>query len=272
MMETVLNVGLVDDVVEGLALRGGERFAWDCYRRLVQMYGHTVLGVDDAVFQQALAAARRDSGARDDTELDASVLRRLTLEFRRLLIEHSGEDLPQNPREQLDRAVTAVFNSWNGDRARTYRRHAGIADDLGTAVSVVEMVYGNTGPRSGSGVCFTRDPATGAQGLYGDYLANAQGEDVVNGSRTTAHLSVLETMMPQAYRQLQPDAEALEQRYRDMCDIEFTIEDGRLWVLQVRVGNAAPRLPSASRRISSTRAASTSTRPCGASTVRSCSR
>jgi len=188
MMETVLNVGLVDDVVEGLALRGGERFAWDCYRRLVQMYGHTVLGVDDAVFQQALAAARRDSGARDDTELDASVLRRLTLEFRRLLIEHSGEDLPQNPREQLDRAVTAVFNSWNGDRARTYRRHAGIADDLGTAVSVVEMVYGNTGPPSGSGVCFTRDPATGAQGLYGDYWPTPRGRtwSTVAGRRRTS--------------------------------------------------------------------------------------
>ena len=164
MMDTVLNVGLVDDVVPGLVRRGGERFAWDCYRRLVHMYGHTVLGLDEAVFEDRLGEARRESGARDDTELDAATLRRLTGEFRRLLVEYAGEDLPQDPRVQLDRAVTAVFDSWNGDRARTYRRHAGIPDDLGTAVGVVEMVYGNTGPRSASGVCFTRDPATGAPG------------------------------------------------------------------------------------------------------------
>jgi pyruvate,orthophosphate dikinase len=236
MMDTVLNVGLVDDVVEGLARRGGERFAWDCYRRLVHMYGHTVLGVDDAVFEEQLAATRRRTGARDDTELDAVALRSLTTEFRRLLVEYTGEDLPQDPREQLDRAVDAVFASWNGDRARTYRQHAGISDDLGTAVSVVQMVYGNTGPRSGSGVCFTRNPATGAPGLYGDYLANAQGEDVVNGSRTTADLVRLARQLPDAYRALQEYAGVLERRFLDMCDIEFTVEDGRLWVLQVRVG------------------------------------
>jgi pyruvate,orthophosphate dikinase len=240
MMDTVLNVGLVDDVVDGLARRGGERFAWDCYRRLVHMYGHTVLGVDDAVFEEQLTAARSRSGARDDTELDAAALRSLTTDFRRLLVEHSGEDLPQDPREQLDRAVDAVFASWNGDRARTYRQHAGIADDLGTAVSVVQMVYGNTGPRSGSGVCFTRDPATGAPGLYGDYLANAQGEDVVNGSRTTADLVRLGRQLPDAYRALQEYADVLEQRFLDMCDIEFTVEDGHLWVLQVRVGKRSP--------------------------------
>jgi pyruvate,orthophosphate dikinase len=158
----------------------------------------------------------------------------------RLLVEHCGEDLPQDPREQLDRAVNAVFDSWNGDRARTYRRHTGIPDDLGTAVSVIEMVCGNTGPRSGSGVCFTRDPATGAPGLYGDYLATAQGEDVVNGSRATSELTRLQTLLPHAYDALQRHAETLEQRFRDMCDIEFTVEDGRLWVLQVRVGKRSP--------------------------------
>ena len=240
MMDTVLNVGLVDDVVDGLARRGGERFAWDCYRRLVHMYGHTVLGVDDAVFEDRLAAARRENGARDDSELDAATLRRLTSEFRSLLVQHAGADLPQDPREQLDRAVNAVFDSWNGDRARTYRRHAGIADDLGTAVSIVEMVYGNTGPRSGSGVCFTRDPATGAPGLYGDVLTNAQGEDVVNGSRVTSDLTALKTVLPQAYDALEHHAATLEKRFRDMCDIEFTVEDGRLWVLQVRVGKRSP--------------------------------
>jgi pyruvate,orthophosphate dikinase len=240
MMDTVLNVGLVDEVVDGLVRRGGERFAWDCYRRLVHMYGHTVLGVDDAVFEDRLAAARRENGARDDSQLDAATLRRLTAEFRQLLVQHTGEDLPQDPREQLDRAVNAVFDSWNGDRARTYRRHAGIPDDLGTAVSVIEMVYGNTGPRSGSGVCFTRDPATGTPGLYGDYLANAQGEDVVNGSRATSPLAVLEELMPHEYAALRRHADTLERRFRDMCDIEFTVEDGRLWVLQVRVGKRSP--------------------------------
>jgi pyruvate,orthophosphate dikinase len=240
MMDTVLNIGLVDDVVDGLARRGGERFAWDCYRRLVHMYGHTVLGVDDAVFEDRLAAGRRENGARDDSQLDAVTLRRLTTEFRRLLVEHSGEDLPQDPREQLDRAVNAVFDSWNGDRARTYRRHAGIPDDLGTAVSIVEMVYGNTGSRSGSGVSFTRDPATGAPGLYGDVLTNAQGEDVVNGSRVTSDLTALSDLLPQAYDALQRHAGTLEERFRDMCDIEFTVEDGRLWVLQVRIGKRSP--------------------------------
>ena len=204
------------------------------------MYGHTVLGVDDALFEARLGEARRESGARDDSELDAATLRRVTGEFRRLLVEYAGEDLPQDPRVQLDRAVNAVFDSWNGDRARTYRAHAGIPDDLGTAVSVVEMVYGNTGPRSASGVCFTRDPATGAPGLYGDYLTNAQGEDVVNGSRVTSDLARLQAVLPHAYDALQRHADRLEQRFLDMCDIEFTIEDGQLWVLQVRVGKRSP--------------------------------
>ena len=236
MMETVLNIGLTDATLPGLVARAGERFAWDCYRRLVQMYGRTVLGVDPQLFEDRLDAARRATGAADDTGLSAGSLKDLVGEFRALLVERAGEDLPSDPRVQLDRALRAVFESWNGDRARTYRRHEHIADDLGTAVNIVEMVYGNTGPRSGSGVCFTRDPATGAPGAYGDYLPNAQGEDVVNGSRETIPLRELSTLQPEAFAELQRHLRTLETHYRDLCDVEFTIEDGRLWILQTRVG------------------------------------
>ncbi|MEO7058867.1 MAG: PEP/pyruvate-binding domain-containing protein, partial [Lapillicoccus sp.] len=175
MMETILNVGLTDATLPGLAARGGERFAWDCYRRLTQMYGRTVLGVDAALFEEALALAREVHGVADDSGLDTATLRELTTGFRRILVEHTGEDLPQDPNEQLVRSIRSVFESWNGDRARLYRAHEHISDDLGTAVNIIEMVYGNTGPDSGSGVCFTRNPATGAPGAYGDYLPNAQG-------------------------------------------------------------------------------------------------
>ncbi|MDQ2797968.1 MAG: pyruvate, phosphate dikinase, partial [Actinomycetota bacterium] len=162
MMETILNVGLTDVTLPGLAARGGERFAWDCYRRLTQMYGRTVLGVETHFFEDALARAREARGVADDSGLDADTLQALTAEFRRILVEHGGEDLPQDPHEQLVRSIRSVFESWNGDRARLYRLHEGISDDLGTAVNIIEMVYGNTGPDSGSGVCFTRNPATGA--------------------------------------------------------------------------------------------------------------
>jgi pyruvate,orthophosphate dikinase len=236
MMETVLNVGLNDTSLPGLVARAGERFAWDCYRRLVQMYGRTVLGIDPQLFEDRLDEARRETGAADDTALSAGVLKDLVGEFRTLLVTRSGEDLPHDPRTQLDRAIRAVFESWDGDRARTYRRHEHIADDLGTAVNVVEMVYGNTGPSSGSGVCFTRDPATGAPGAYGDYLPNAQGEDVVNGSRATIPLRELGELQPRAFAELQVHLHTLETHYRDLCDVEFTIEDGRLWILQTRVG------------------------------------
>ena len=240
MMETVLNVGLTDAVIPGLIARGGERFAWDCYRRLVQMYGRTVLGVDGERFEVALVAARREAGVVSDTELDAASLKKLTTDFRRTLLDEVGEDLPQDPREQIRRTIDAVFASWNVPRAMTYRKHQGIGDDAGTAVNIVEMVYGNTGPDSGSGVCFTRDPATGETGVYGDYLPNAQGEDVVNGSRTPLPLQDLADHAPAVYEQLMGHLRTLETHYRDLCDVEFTVEDGTLWILQTRVGKRSP--------------------------------
>ncbi|NMM23382.1 MAG: pyruvate, phosphate dikinase [Phycicoccus sp.] len=240
MMETVLNVGLTDAVIPGLIARGGERFAWDCYRRLVQMYGRTVLGVDGELFEVALVAARREAGVVSDTELDAASLKKLTTDFRRTLVTAVGEDLPQDPREQIRRTIDAVFASWNVPRAMTYRKHQGIGDDAGTAVNIVEMVYGNTGPASGSGVCFTRDPSTGEPGVYGDYLPNAQGEDVVNGSRTPLPLQDLADHAPAVYQQLMGHLRTLETHYRDLCDVEFTVEDGTLWVLQTRVGKRSP--------------------------------
>ena len=240
MMETVLNVGLTDAVIPGLIARGGERFAWDCYRRLVQMYGRTVLGVDGELFEVALVAARREAGVISDTELDAASLKKLTTDFRRTLVNEVGEDLPQDPREQIRRTIDAVFASWNVPRAMTYRKHQGIGDDAGTAVNIVEMVYGNTGPDSGSGVCFTRDPATGERGVYGDYLPNAQGEDVVNGSRTPLPLQDLADHAPEVYEQLMGHLHTLETHYRDLCDVEFTVEDGTLWILQTRVGKRSP--------------------------------
>jgi len=240
MMETVLNVGLTDAVIPGLIARGGERFAWDCYRRLVQMYGRTVLGVDGELFEVALVAARRDAGVLSDTELDAPSLKKLTTDFRRTLVDAVGEDLPQDAQEQLRRTIDAVFTSWNAPRAQTYRKHEGIGGDAGTAVNIVEMVYGNTGPDSGSGVCFTRDPATGEPGVYGDYLPNAQGEDVVNGSRTPLPLQDLSDRAPVIYEQLMGHLRTLETHYRDLCDVEFTVEDSTLWILQTRVGKRSP--------------------------------
>jgi pyruvate,orthophosphate dikinase len=240
MMETVLNVGLTDLTLPGLAARGGWRFAWDCYRRLVQMYGHTVLGVDAGIFDGLLTAARSRFEVVDDAHLPTEALEGLVGQFREVLLSQAGRDLPQDPREQLDEAITAVFRSWNGDRAKTYRAHQGIADSLGTAVNVVEMVFGNTGDHSGSGVCFTRNPATGAAGAYGDYLTNAQGEDVVNGSRTTMPLDELGFREPALHGELLKHLSTLEQHYRDLCDVEFTIENGRLFLLQTRVGKRSP--------------------------------
>jgi pyruvate,orthophosphate dikinase len=240
MMETVLNVGLTDLTLQGLAERGGWRFAWDCYRRLIQMYGHTVLGIDAGLFDDLLSDARTRFAVRDDAQLPIEALEALVAEFRGVLVRESGRDLPQDPGEQLDDAIAAVFRSWNGDRARTYRAHEGIPDTLGTAVNVVEMVFGNTGHHSGSGVCFTRNPATGAPGAYGDYLPDAQGEDVVNGSRTTMPLTELATREPGLHGELLKHLETLERHYRDLCDVEFTVEDGRLWLLQTRVGKRSP--------------------------------
>jgi pyruvate, orthophosphate dikinase len=237
MMETVLDVGLTDRSVHGLARASGdERFAWDSYRRLVQMFGRTVLGIADEHFDAVLEAAKRAKGTRDDLGLDAADLRSLVTGFRAVVREQAGRDFPQDPREQLRMAVDAVFASWNAPRAVSYRRAEHIPADLGTAVNVQAMVFGNRGPGSGSGVAFTRDPATGEQGVYGDYLPDAQGEDVVAGIRNTLPLAELERLDPRSHQELLGHMATLERHYRDLCDIEFTIENGVLWMLQTRVG------------------------------------
>src|SRR5690242_2144865 len=237
MMDTVLNIGLSDESVDGLAKQSGnERFAWDAYRRLIQMFGKTVLDIDGDHFEHALEAAKQAKGATSDTELNAEDLKALTATFKELVREHAGREFPQDPREQMDLAVMAVFNSWSSDRAVLYRRQERIPADLGTAVNVVAMVFGNLGDDSGTGVAFTRDPGTGAQGVYGDYLQNAQGEDVVAGIRNTVPLQDLERIDKTSYDQLMAIMRTLENHYRDLCDIEFTIERGKLWMLQTRVG------------------------------------
>ena len=235
MMDTVLNIGLNDESVAGLAKQSGsERFAWDSYRRLLQMFGKTVLGAEG--FEEALDEVKRARGVRTDLELDEADLQDLVERFKEIVLEHTGQPFPQDPRAQMELATRAVFDSWNGERARLYRRQERIAADLGTAVNVCSMVFGNLGMDSGTGVAFTRDPGDGAQGVYGDYLQNAQGEDVVAGIRNTLPLQDLEGLDAASYAQLLEIMATLEGHYRDLCDIEFTIERGRLWMLQTRVG------------------------------------
>ncbi|MFI5688585.1 pyruvate, phosphate dikinase [Streptomyces sp. NPDC051636] len=237
MMDTVLNIGLSDKSVQGLAKQAGdERFAWDSYRRLIQMFGKTVLGVDGDLFEEALEAAKAAKKVTVDTDLEAADLKKLVTKFKKIVKTEAGRDFPQDPREQMDLAIKAVFDSWNGDRAKLYRRQERIPHDLGTAVNVCSMVFGNLGPDSGTGVAFTRDPASGHQGVYGDYLQNAQGEDVVAGIRNTVPLAELENIDKKSYDQLMQIMETLENHYKDLCDIEFTIERGQLWMLQTRVG------------------------------------
>ncbi|WP_329249368.1 pyruvate, phosphate dikinase [Streptomyces sp. NBC_01478] len=237
MMDTVLNIGLSDKSVQGLAKQAGdERFAWDSYRRLIQMFGKTVLGVDGDLFEEALDKAKETKKVTVDTELDAADLKKLVTRFKRIVKAEAGRDFPQDPREQMDLAIHAVFDSWNTDRAKLYRRQERIPHDLGTAVNVCSMVFGNLGPDSGTGVAFTRDPASGHQGVYGDYLQNAQGEDVVAGIRNTVPLAELEQIDKASYDQLMQIMKTLENHYKDLCDIEFTIERGQLWMLQTRVG------------------------------------
>ncbi|MFJ8537641.1 pyruvate, phosphate dikinase [Streptomyces sp. NPDC093591] len=237
MMDTVLNIGLSDKSVKGLAEQAGdERFAWDSYRRLIQMFGKTVLGVDGDLFEEALDKAKEAKKVTVDTDLEAADLKKLVTAFKKIVKKEAGRDFPQDPREQMDLAIKAVFDSWNGDRAKLYRRQERIPHDLGTAVNVCSMVFGNLGPDSGTGVAFTRDPASGHQGVYGDYLQNAQGEDVVAGIRNTVPLAELETIDKKSYDQLMQIMETLENHYKDLCDIEFTIERGQLWMLQTRVG------------------------------------
>ncbi|MDG4830929.1 pyruvate, phosphate dikinase [Solwaraspora sp. WMMD1047] len=237
MMETILDVGLTDASVAGLAaLTGDEHFAWDSYRRLIQMFGRTVCGVPAAEFDRELDAARTAAGVATDSELSPADLRHLVETYKKVFHAHTGRDFPQAPHEQLYLAIRAVFDSWNSPRARLYRRQEQIPDDLGTAVNVMSMVFGNLGAGSGTGVAFTRDPATGARGVYGDYLADAQGEDVVAGIRNTVALQELERLDPTSFDQLMSIMDRLEHHYRDLCDIEFTIERGKLWMLQTRVG------------------------------------
>ncbi len=235
MMDTILNLGLNDDSVAGLAA-AGERFARDSYRRFIQMYGDVVAEVDGHLFEDALTRRKMSRRVTSDVDLSAEDLEAVIEEFKAIYRRETGEDFPQDPRVQLDRAVDAVFRSWNTPRARTYRREYDIPDDLGTAVNIVQMVFGNMGDDSATGVCFTRNPSTGARELYGEFLVNAQGEDVVAGIRTPQPLAELEAVMPEAFAALLEQMRGLEQHYREMQDIEFTIERGTLYILQTRTG------------------------------------
>ncbi|HHV57276.1 MAG TPA: pyruvate, phosphate dikinase [Firmicutes bacterium] len=237
MMDTILNLGLTDTSVAGLAAKtGNERFAWDCYRRFIQMFGDVAMKVPGEKFEHAMEELKREKNARLDTDLDAAALQELVRRFKAIYREAVGEDFPQDPYAQLFAAVQAVFASWNNDRAKVYRRVNKIPDDLGTAVNIQTMVFGNMGNTSGTGVAFTRNPATGEKVLYGEYLVNAQGEDVVAGIRTPQPITNLKNDMPGVYEQFKQVAELLENHYRDVQDIEFTIQEGKLYILQTRSG------------------------------------
>lgn len=237
MMDTVLNLGMNDVTVETIAKKtGNSGFAYDCYRRLIQMFGDVVKGMNKNQFEQVLSSYKQHHGYLLDTDLKQEDWKEITKRFKEVYHTWLGEEFPQDPKTQLYETIEAVFNSWNNPRAKTYRKMNAIADDLGTAVTVQEMVFGNTGMKSGTGVAFTRNPATGAQGLFGEFLINAQGEDVVAGIRTPKDISELEQLMPSTYAQFVAIAEKLEVHYRDMQDIEFTIEEDRLFILQTRNG------------------------------------
>jgi pyruvate,orthophosphate dikinase len=241
MMETVLDIGLSDASVEGLTAHTGDgRFAWDSYRRLIQMFGRTVFGVPGEQFEAALDAVKQVKGVTSDTDLEEADLRHLVDAYKKVFHDHTGREFPQAPHEQLYLAIRAVFRSWNAERAVVYRRQERIPADLGTAVNVMAMVYGNLGAGSGTGVAFTRNPATGARGVYGDYLENAQGEDVVAGIRNAMPLQDLAALDPRSFTELTGIMATLEAHYRDLCDIEFTIERRKLWMLQTRVGKRTP--------------------------------
>ncbi len=247
MMDTVLNLGLNADTLGGLQrLTGDERFALDSYRRFVQMFGKIVKGIDGEKYEDALSGAKKLSGVKTDAELNPAQLREIVNGFLNLYKQETGEDFPTDPMEQLRQAIEAVFRSWNTDRAVAYRRAEKIPDDLGTAVNVQTMVFGNMGEGSGTGVAFTRNPISGAKELYGDYLANAQGEDVVAGIRDTEPISALKKLMPEVYEQFTKYADRLEAHYKDVQDLEFTIERGKLYMLQTRnakrTGEAAVKL------------------------------
>src|SRR5262249_36963495 len=235
MMDTILNLGLDDQAVEGLARRtDNPRFARDSYRRLIQMYGEVVEGIPAHKFEDALTDSKRKKQVRDDTDLDDSDLTGLIGTYKTIFEQETGRQFPQDAREQLTRAVRAVFDSCDSPRSQVYRRTYGIPDDLGTAVNVVQMVFGNKGPHSGTGVAFTRDPSTGEQGLYGEFLADAQGEDVVAGIRTPEPLEAMKRQLGPAFDELLETMRRLEEHYRDVQDIECTVADGRLYLLQTR--------------------------------------
>src|SRR5919112_1591970 len=235
MLDTVLNLGLNDTSVEGLArATDNERFAWDSYRRFVQMFGNVSRGIDGEAFEKEITNVKKDAGVEDDTELDVKSLKELVDRFKTLYKDETGDEFPQDPTEQLRLAIRAVFDSWTGDRAKSYRQINRIPDDWGTAVNVQQMVFGNKGDTSGSGVAFSRDEVTGAPEPSGDFLVNAQGEDVVSGVRNTQDIADLREVMPDAHAQLMDILRTLEAHYKDMQDMEFTIEEGRLYMLQTR--------------------------------------
>ncbi|OQY45492.1 MAG: pyruvate, phosphate dikinase [Anaerolineaceae bacterium 4572_78] len=237
MMDTVLNIGLNDVSVEGLAkLTEDARFAYDSYRRLVQMFGSVVMNVEDDLFEHVLTDAREKAGVKTDSELNAEQWKVVTAEFKKIIKKETGTDFPQEPIEQIKLATEAVFKSWNGKRAIDYRNAAGIAHDLGTGVNIMTMVFGNMGNNSGTGVAFTRDPATGENILYGDYLINAQGEDVVAGVRNTEAIADMKKDLPEAFKHFVDICDKLENHYKEIQDVEFTVEDGKLWMLQTRDG------------------------------------
>ena len=240
-MDTILNLGLNDQSVEALAARSNNpRFAYDSYRRLIQMFGNVVLEIPKSVFDEIFDAKKKQKKAKLDTELDAKALKEVIQEYKKAVKKHAKRDFPQNPHEQLVMARDAVFRSWQNDRAKHYRRINNIDDMLGTAVNVQAMVYGNLGETSGTGVGFTRNPATGEKEFYGEFLMNAQGEDVVSGVRTPVHILELQKIMPDVYNQLREITTRLEKHYKDMQDFEFTIQEGTLYMLQT--GRAAVRV------------------------------
>ncbi|MGB3634236.1 MAG: PEP/pyruvate-binding domain-containing protein, partial [Rubrobacteraceae bacterium] len=237
MMDTVLNLGINDAAVEGFAgSTDDERFAYDSYRRFIQMFGDVVLNVEHGSFEEALESLKEERGAADDTELSSDDLKELIKSYKKIVENETGDSFPQDPRKQLELAIQAVFDSWDNPRANRYRKEYGLPDDLGTAVTVQAMVFGNMGDTSSTGVVFTRDPSTGEQGLFGEFLMNAQGEDVVAGIRTPKPIAEMEEFLPNAFGELLETMQRLENEYREMQDIEFTVERDKLYMLQTRSG------------------------------------
>ncbi|MBZ0288759.1 MAG: pyruvate, phosphate dikinase, partial [Anaerolineae bacterium] len=242
MMDTVLNLGMTDAVAESMVkLTGDARFVYDAYRRLVQMFGSVVMNIEDEVFEDYLTDIKKERGVKSDVDLNADDWKQVTEQFKVFYREHVKEEFPTDPLVQMGYAIEAVFKSWNGKRAIDYRNAAGIAHDLGTAVNIQTMVFGNMGSRSGTGVAFTRNPSTGEKKLFGDFLMNAQGEDVVAGIRTPEPIAQLADENPEVYKQFVEVNRKLEAHYREMQDVEFTIENGKLWMLQTRDGKRTAR-------------------------------